>query len=100
MGPDLAGDCERIEGDVEDGAMSMIRRIFSTCRNLRHRGRMESDLDAELRAYVDLAEAEKVRSGMGAAEARRTAVIESGGVEQEGAGERRSRGRVDRRFMA
>jgi putative ABC transport system permease protein len=42
---------------------------------------MESDLDAELRAYVDLITSQKIRSGMDAGEARRAALAESEGVE-------------------
>ena len=60
----------------------MLRRLSRTWRNLVHRGRMESDLDAELRAYVDLITEQKVRSGMSAQEARRAALLESDGVEQ------------------
>jgi hypothetical protein len=46
------------------------------------RARIEADLDAELGAYVDLAAGQKVKAGMSPAEARRAALIESGGVEQ------------------
>jgi putative ABC transport system permease protein len=57
-------------------------RLSKIWRNLRHRDRMESDLDAELNAYVDLLAAQKVRSGVSPEDARRAALIESEGVEQ------------------
>src|SRR5215471_4379001 len=57
-------------------------RFSKIWRNLRHGDRMESDLDAELRAYVDVLTAQKVRSGMTPEDARRAALIESEGVEQ------------------
>lgn len=59
--------------------MSIIRRLSRTWRNLVRRGQVESDLDAELRAYVDLLIAQKIRSGMDAGEARRAALVESEG---------------------
>ena len=42
----------------------------------------EDDLDAELRAYLDLLIEEKIRAGMPRAEAARAARIELGGIEQ------------------
>ena len=62
--------------------MSIIRLLSNTWRNLVRRASVESDLDAELRAYVDLSAGQKMKSGMSPAEARRAALIESGGVEQ------------------
>jgi putative ABC transport system permease protein len=62
--------------------MSIIKRLSRTWRNLARRPRLEADLDAELRAYVDLAAGQKMKSGMSSVEARRAALIESGGVEQ------------------
>ncbi|HYX41064.1 MAG TPA: ABC transporter permease, partial [Pyrinomonadaceae bacterium] len=43
---------------------------------------MEQELDEELRAYVELLTAEKIKRGLDAAEARRAALIETGGIEQ------------------
>ena len=62
--------------------MSIIRSLSNTWRNLIRRASVESDLDAELRAYVDLSAGQKMKSGMSPAEARRAALIESDGVEQ------------------
>ena len=44
--------------------------------------RQDRELDDELRAYVELVANEKVKRGMSADEARRAALIETGGVEQ------------------
>ena len=62
--------------------MSIIRSLSNTWRNLIRRASVESDLDAELRAYVDLSAGQKMKSGMSPTEARRVALIESDGVEQ------------------
>ena len=62
--------------------MSIVRSLSNTWRNLIRRASVESDLDAELRAYVDLSAGQKMKSGMSPAEARRAALIESDGVEQ------------------
>ena len=59
-----------------------MRRILRIWRNLSHRARLEEDLDAELRAYVDLSAGEKMKAGMTPASARRAALVESEGVEQ------------------
>src|SRR5437879_5367828 len=56
--------------------------LLSLLRNLFKRSRVERDLDEELRAYVELLTEQKVAGGMGAYEARRTARIELGGIEQ------------------
>ena len=83
MGPNLAGDRQRAGSHLGGKrAISIIRLLSRTWRNLAHRARLEADLDAELRAYVDLAAGHKIKSGMSPAEARRAALIESGGVEQ------------------
>jgi len=57
-------------------------RITSLFRNLLHKQRVDSDLDAEMRAYVEQVAAEKMEAGMSPAEARRQALVEFGGVEQ------------------
>jgi putative ABC transport system permease protein len=58
---------------------AMLRSLW---RTLVMRGRAEELLDDELRAYVELLAAEHERAGMTPAEARRRALIETGGVEQ------------------
>src|SRR5262249_7702938 len=62
--------------------MPFLSRLANLGRNLISRGRVEGDLDAELRAYLDQLTDEKIRSGMDGAEARRAARIEFGGLDQ------------------
>jgi predicted permease len=57
-------------------------RFQSALRNLLRKPRVESQLDDELRAYVDMTTDEKVAAGLSAAEARRAALAEFGGIEQ------------------
>ena len=45
--------------------MSLISRATSLLRNLFRRGRVERDLDIEVRGYVDMLEADKLTTGMG-----------------------------------
>ena len=62
--------------------MDAFRRFLSVLRNLFHGRRVERELDAELRGYLDLLTDEKIASGMTLERARREARIELGGVEQ------------------
>src|SRR5437016_5442314 len=62
--------------------MPFAPRLAGLWRNLLHKDRVERDLDEEVHGYVELLTAEKIKSGMGANEARRQAMIETGGVEQ------------------
>jgi predicted permease len=55
---------------------------MSWCRRLLKRGEMERHLDAELRFHFDGLVADNVRAGMSEPEARRSARLEFGGVEQ------------------
>jgi predicted permease len=55
--------------------MGWLRRLFS-------RGRLEADLDEELRFHYENQVADKVRSGIAESEARRLTRIEFGGIEQ------------------
>jgi predicted permease len=50
-------------------------------RNVLSRTEVESQMDAELRAYLDLLTEEKVRAGLAPREARRAALIEIGGLD-------------------
>jgi len=59
-------------------AIAFVRSLWS---NLVRRRDVERDLDAELRAYVDLLAAEYERSGMAPDLARRRALVETGGIE-------------------
>jgi predicted permease len=62
--------------------MSLFARLASLKRNLFRRKHAEADLDAELRSYADLLADENRTNGLTAAEARRRAQIEFGGLEQ------------------
>jgi putative ABC transport system permease protein len=55
--------------------------LFSLWRNLRHRSRVERDLDDEMQAFLDLTIHEKTAAGMSPADARRAALVDLGGVE-------------------
>jgi putative ABC transport system permease protein len=62
--------------------MNSLMRIRSFFGNLLRRRRADGDLDAELRAHLELLAEEKLRAGMPPADARRAARIELGGLEQ------------------
>lgn len=62
--------------------MPLPARLASLWRDLFQRGRVDSEIDEEVRAYARMLAEEKERAGMGAEEARRAAAIEVGGVEQ------------------
>ena len=62
--------------------MKLWSRIKSTLRNLFRKPQIETQLDQELRAYIELVADEKISTGMSASEARRTALAELGGMEQ------------------
>ena len=57
-------------------------RLRSALRNLFTRPHVERELDADVRAYVDLLTDEKVRAGMDRNDARRAALVELGGIER------------------
>jgi predicted permease len=62
--------------------MSGWSRMRAAFKNLAQKDVSEADLDAEVRACVDLLADEKMTGGTSAAEARRSAVAELGGAEQ------------------
>ena len=62
--------------------MKLWNQIHSALQNLFRKDQVESQLDSELQAYVDMVTAERVASGIPAEEARRTALAEFGGIEQ------------------
>ena len=62
--------------------MTVLHRIMSIGRWLLARDRAERQLDDELRTYVEMSAAAKMRDGVPAAEARRLAMLELGGIEQ------------------
>ena len=57
-------------------------RLSSFWRNLFHKDRVESELDAEVSAFVEQLTDEKIKAGMSPEAARRAALIELGGVDQ------------------
>ena len=62
--------------------MTLLHRLASIVRLMVHRNQAERDLNDELEAFVDMAAAERMRNGAAPAEARRSAVIYLGGMEQ------------------
>ena len=62
--------------------MRLIALLRSLWSNLLRRKGVEHDLDAELHAYIDLLAADYERSGVPPDEARRRALVETGGIEQ------------------
>jgi len=62
--------------------MKLWSRITGMLRNFFHRQQVEEELDDEVHAYVDMLTEERVATGMPAAEARRSAQAEFGGIEQ------------------
>ena len=62
--------------------MGMGSRFRAALRTLLHKQRVETELDAEVRSYVDAVADEKMKRGVAPAEARRQALAESGGLEQ------------------
>ncbi len=59
-----------------------MRRFISLLRNLIRKKQGESQLDAEVRSYLDLLIEEKISNGMDPDTARRQSLIELGGIEQ------------------
>src|SRR5271163_4513277 len=62
--------------------MPLLMKAKSFLRNIFHSRRVDADLDLEVQAHLELLIEEKMRAGMPAADARRAARIELGGVEQ------------------
>lgn len=61
--------------------MPVLPRLTSFWRNLTRRRHVERDLDDEMRSYVELLAAEKIRAGVPAERAHRAALVETGGIE-------------------
>jgi len=62
--------------------MGVGSRLRSALRTLLHKQRVETELDAEIRSYVDAIAGEKIADGVSPVEARRQALAECGGLEQ------------------
>src|SRR5271156_553199 len=62
--------------------MPTLSRMKNFFRNIFGNRRNDHELDAEVRGYAEMLAEEKTRAGMKPEEARRSAQIELGGVEQ------------------
>ncbi len=62
--------------------MRAFSRLKSPLRTLLHKQRLETELDLEIRGYVDAIVGEKIESGISPTEARMQALAECGGLEQ------------------
>jgi predicted permease len=62
--------------------MPLVVKVRSFLRNLFLSGRVEEDLDQEVRAHLEMLTEENIRAGMPRHEAQRAARMELGGVEQ------------------
>jgi len=62
--------------------MTWLHRVASVLQWVFRRSKAEQRLDDELRAFLELSAAEKIRDGASPAEARRRARLELGGMEQ------------------
>jgi putative ABC transport system permease protein len=60
----------------------LIPRLTSLWRNLLHKDRVDHEFTEELKTYLDMLTETKIKQGLTAREARRSALIELGGVEQ------------------
>jgi len=62
--------------------VTLFHRFVSMFRWVLRREKAEQQLDEEMRTFVDICAADKMREGVSLAEARRRAVLELGGIEQ------------------
>jgi putative ABC transport system permease protein len=62
--------------------MTLLHRLASIVRWIARRDRAEQDLNDELQVFIDMAADDEVRIGETAAEARRRATLQLGGLEQ------------------
>jgi hypothetical protein len=72
--------------------MSRLRAAFARLTGLFAGARADDELREEMESHIEMATAEYVRRGMPPAEARRKALIESGGVDQAADAVRDQRG--------
>jgi predicted permease len=70
----------------------MFRKLFHRLRASLRRGKIEREMERELRFHLEMETAENIRRGMNEEEARRTALLSFGGVEQTKENLRDSRG--------
>ena len=60
----------------------MLRKLFHRLRASLRRGKIEREMDVEMRFHLEMETAENSRRGMSEEEARRAALRSFGGVEQ------------------
>src|SRR5262245_28607989 len=60
----------------------MLRKLFHRLRASLRRGKIESEMERELRFHLEMETAENIRRGMSEEQARRAALRSFGGVEQ------------------
>jgi MacB-like periplasmic core domain len=60
----------------------LIPRLTSLWRNLFHKDRVEQEFTEEIQSYLDMLTEAKIKQGLTPREARRSALVELGGVEQ------------------
>jgi len=65
-----------------DALLEWVRVAIDRLRGLVHRDALEREMEAEMRFHLEMEIAERMRSGMTATEARRTALRDFGGVER------------------
>src|SRR5262249_9533629 len=61
---------------------SMVRKLFHRLRGSLRRGKIEREMERELRIHLEMETAENMRRGMSEEEARQVALRSFGGVEQ------------------
>jgi predicted permease len=62
--------------------LDMLRKLFHRLRASLRRGKIEREMERELRFHVEMETAEYIRRGMSEEDARRAALLSFGGVEQ------------------
>src|SRR5215468_1752036 len=61
---------------------SMVRKLFHRLRGSLRRGKIEREMERELRIHLEMETAENIRRGMSEEEARQVALRSFGGIEQ------------------
>jgi predicted permease len=62
--------------------MTVLRRLLAIATWILRRDRIEQQLEDEIRSFVEMSTADRIRNGISAPEARRLALAEIGGVER------------------
>src|SRR6266571_615451 len=74
--------------------MTWLKQFASRCAALFRRGRLEQEMNEEMRAHIEMLTGEYVQRGMSPEEGRHAALREFGGVEQVKENYREQRGLV------